>query len=168
MYEFSFNQFWFVENHTKEHVEPEFNWPHERYPHSNWVYTPLFISTHRGHEETNFQKASCTLDASVKIYGCRVDDTLVTSFRVLENLSRDKIEKGMHFPMSWFLEQEEVIEQHTSKKIGVTNTIETNMNAICMEKYDLQFDVDPLFHKMSQKFDEGGIKGMLLNNLVYS
>jgi hypothetical protein len=36
----------------------------------------------------NFQRASCTLDASVKIWSCRVDDVYTSSFRVLENLSR--------------------------------------------------------------------------------
>ena len=35
-----------------------------------------------------------------------------------------------------------------------------------MKKYDLSFDVDPLFYKMSKIFDEGGAKGMLMNNLV--
>jgi Condensin complex subunit 2 len=33
-------------------------------------------------------KASCTLDASIKIYSYRVDDTYATSYRVLENLNR--------------------------------------------------------------------------------
>ena len=36
----------------------------------------------------DFQKASCTLDASVKIYSYRVDDVWTSSFRVLENLNR--------------------------------------------------------------------------------
>lgn len=36
----------------------------------------------------NFQRASCTLDASIKIWACRVDDVWSSSYRVLENLSR--------------------------------------------------------------------------------
>ena len=39
--------------------------------------------------EMNFQKASCTLDASVKIYSYRVDDTYTSSYRILENLHRN-------------------------------------------------------------------------------
>ena len=39
----------------------------------------------------NFQKASCTLDASVKIYSHRVDDTYTTSHRVLESFSRNQL-----------------------------------------------------------------------------
>jgi condensin complex subunit 2 len=39
-------------------------------------------------DDTNFTKASCTLDASVKIYGYRVDDVHLTSYKVLANLNR--------------------------------------------------------------------------------
>lgn len=34
-----------------------------------------------------------------------------------------------------------------------------------MNKLDSAFDIDPLFHKMSKNFDEGGAKGLLLVNL---
>ena len=34
-----------------------------------------------------------------------------------------------------------------------------------MNKLDSAFDIDPLFHKMSKTFDEGGAKGLLLANL---
>ena len=34
-----------------------------------------------------------------------------------------------------------------------------------MGKLDAAYDIDPIFHKMSQKFDEGGAKGLLLVNL---
>jgi condensin complex subunit 2 len=36
---------------------------------------------------------------------------------------------------------------------------------INVTKLDFAFDIDPLFHKMSQQFDEGGAKGLLLVNL---
>ncbi|KAJ8599366.1 hypothetical protein CTAYLR_007024 [Chrysophaeum taylorii] len=38
--------------------------------------------------DNNFQRASCTLEAGVKIYCGRVDDTWETSYRVLERLHR--------------------------------------------------------------------------------
>lgn len=38
----------------------------------------------------NFQRASCTLEAGVKIYCSRVDDTFDASFRVLERLHRGR------------------------------------------------------------------------------
>jgi condensin complex subunit 2 len=40
------------------------------------------------HGRVNFTKASCTLDASVKIYSYRVDDVHLTSYKVLANLHR--------------------------------------------------------------------------------
>jgi condensin complex subunit 2 len=36
---------------------------------------------------------------------------------------------------------------------------------INLNKLDAAFDIDPLFHKMSKTFDEGGAKGLLLVNL---
>jgi condensin complex subunit 2 len=41
----------------------------------------------------NFTKASCTLDASVKIYSYRVDDVHLTSYKVLANLNRTETGK---------------------------------------------------------------------------
>lgn len=53
------------------------------------------VGSTRGGEgrRVNFTKASCTLDASVKIYSFRVDDVHLTSYRVLENLHRSDGEK---------------------------------------------------------------------------
>ena len=36
---------------------------------------------------------------------------------------------------------------------------------INVNKLDSAFDIDPLFHKMTKTFDEGGAKGLLLANL---
>jgi hypothetical protein len=54
----------------------------------------------------NFQKASCTLDASIKIYSYRVDDTWNSSYKILENLSRTENKHGALWssslvPLSW-------------------------------------------------------------------
>lgn len=46
-----------------------------------------------------------------------------------------------------------------------SKTLERNLNNINTTKYDLEFDVDPLFSKTSAKFDETGSKGLLLNNI---
>ena len=42
----------------------------------------------------NFAKASCAIDASVKIYSYRVDDVHLSSFRVLANLNRSDVPNG--------------------------------------------------------------------------
>ena len=52
------------------------------------------LTSHENGETVNFTKASCTLDASVKIYSYRVDDVHLTSYKVLANLNRnDALEK---------------------------------------------------------------------------
>lgn len=43
--------------------------------------------------------------------------------------------------------------------------MEPSLEALNVKKFDLAFAVDPLFHKTSAQFDEGGAKGLLLNNL---
>lgn len=47
------------------------------------------LTSHDNGETVNFTKASCTLDASVKIYSYRVDDVHLTSYKVLANLNRN-------------------------------------------------------------------------------
>ena len=121
------------------------------------------IKEDTGHRGVNFQKASCTLDASVKIYSNRVDDTWTSSYRILENLSRngtsgdaeDGIERG----------PARVGSKSISSRNGLTCTIESDKDKLNQIKLDSDYNADPMFHKMSLAFDEGGAKGMLMNNL---
>lgn len=39
------------------------------------------------------------------------------------------------------------------------STLESSFDALNVKKFDLAFAVDPLFHKMSAQFDEGGASG---------
>ncbi len=45
--------------------------------------------------------------------------------------------------------------------------IETNLSKLNVKKFDMEFEVDPLFSKTSAAFDEGGTGGLLLNHLRY-
>jgi condensin complex subunit 2 len=54
---------------------------------------PLDLDGVNGGATVNFTKASCTLDASVKIYSYRVDDIHLTSYKVLANLNRTETGK---------------------------------------------------------------------------
>ena len=38
-------------------------------------------------------------------------------------------------------------------------TLEASLEALNVKKFDLAFTVDPLFHKTSAQFDEGGARG---------
>ena len=55
---------------------------------SNSTQVSMDDSVQPGGVSVNFTKASCTLDASVKIYSYRVDDVHLTSYKVLANLHR--------------------------------------------------------------------------------
>lgn len=122
-----------------------------------------------------FAQASCTLDASVKIYSNRVDDTYTSSHRILESLSRngtsaadqDEDDGGDHDA-----DDGEAPEggrkkgNKTSNRLNIATTIERNVAALNAVKLENDVAVDPMFHKISKAFDEGGAKGMLMNNLV--
>lgn len=121
----------------------------------------------------NFQKASCTLDASVKIYSHRVDDTHATSHRILESLSRNGYGDGVG--VGGLDENNKEIRPNakvgsntTSNRLNIGETIEKDVKNINAPKLDCIHTADPLFQKTSKAFDEGGAKGMLLNNIRVS
>ena len=62
-------------------------------------------------------------------------------------------------------EEEIVVRRQRRENLDGEGTLEKNVANLDTNKYDLEFDVDPLFQKTSAKFDEGGAKGLLLNNL---
>ena len=108
------------------------------------------------------------MDASVKIYSNRVDDTYASSHRILESLSRnggnqedEETEDGEGKTI-----KAKVGSKASSTRLNVAETIERNPDALNATKLEHEYAVDPLFHKMSKAFDEGGAKGMLLYNLV--
>ena len=107
----------------------------------------------------------------MKIYSNRVDDTYTSSHRILESLSRNGTSNAV--------EEEEHEEEggeategtrkratKTSARLNIATTIERNVSALNAVKLENDVAVDPMFHKISKAFDEGGAKGMLMNNLV--
>lgn len=63
-------------------------------------------------------------------------------------------------------EEEEGEKKHTKRKFkGGESTLEKNVANINATKYDLEFDIDPLFQKTSAKFDDHGTKGLLMNTI---
>ena len=118
----------------------------------------------------NFQKASCTLDASIKIYSYRVDDVHLSSYKVLANLNRTDGGQGASGEDGTAEEagndgKEKKKRAAATERRATAVTLEHDKDKINMSKLDAAFDIDPLFHKMSKTFDEGGAKGMLLANL---
>lgn len=85
----------------------------------------------------NFAKASCTLDASVKIYSYRVDDVHLSSFRVLANLNRSDNKKDDDVRADengGGVEEaggEKVVKRRTGPR-GPTETLETNLGKLVL------------------------------------
>ena len=119
-------------------------------------------------EMDNFQAASCALDASAKIYAYRVDSVHSDTLKLAGGVGKTAQEQE---------------EQDKAKNVGETNddatgaekkekrrrkdkpTIEKNISAINCSKFDLEFDVDPLFKKTSAQFDSGSGGGQFLTSL---
>ncbi|KAJ6674666.1 CONDENSIN COMPLEX SUBUNIT 2 [Salix viminalis] len=118
--------------------------------------------------ETNFQKASCTLEAGVKIYSLRVDSVHSEAYKVLGGINRAGLEDepgtvdGLNADNG---QEESHSKKDTEKKISPLSTLEPSFEALNVKKFDVAFAVDPLYHQTSAQFDEGGAKGLLLNNL---
>lgn len=116
--------------------------------------------------ETNFQKASCTLEAGVKIYSMRVDSVHSEAYKVLGGITRAGQDDT--------LDNEDAAgsvvtatnqKKQAEKKLSPLSTLEPSFDALNVKKFDVAFAVDPLYHQTSAQFDEGGAKGLLLNNL---
>ena len=119
---------------------------------------------------SNFQHAGCVVEAAAKIYDARVDETYKGTQRFCADLVRsagavDNKDEDVDANNGDGEARES--KAKASKKLGLARTLETNVANINIRKSDLECDVDPLFEKMSQRFDEGGARGMLLGNCLF-
>ena len=120
----------------------------------------------------NFQKASCTLDASVKIYSNRVDDTYSHSHRVLESFSRNA-DAGRSAASDDENDADPTKTKRAarlgankaSNRLNIGDTIEKNVDNINAKEIENDVQLDPMFHTISKLFDKGGAEGMLMYNL---
>ncbi|OVA03419.1 Condensin complex subunit 2/barren [Macleaya cordata] len=118
--------------------------------------------------ETNFQKASCTLEAGVKIYALRVDSVHSEAYKVLGGINRAGREDAETIVDGECINNEQDegrIKKEQERKMSPISTLESSFEALNVKKFDVAFAVDPLYHQTSAQFDEGGAKGLLLNNL---
>ena len=121
-------------------------------------------------EESAWQKASASLDATAKIYGYRVDSVHTETFKFLGGLNRNKKDINIKEDNENNNEEEskeEVVEEIKKKekvRKGV-NTLETNIKKLNLSKYDIDSDIDPLFSLMTSKFNDSTAKGLLLNTI---
>ncbi|XP_041477580.1 condensin complex subunit 2-like isoform X2 [Lytechinus variegatus] len=125
-------------------------------------YMAELLKSKKG-EMTNFQVASCTLDASAKIYAGRVDAIHAETYKMLGGLGHDRQNKQSEGDAEG--EGPDANDGKKKKRARHSNTVETNLKNINVTKLDLGFEPDPLFQRTSAAFDEGGSFGLLLNHL---
>ncbi|KAI8867919.1 barren-domain-containing protein [Ramicandelaber brevisporus] len=131
----------------------------------------------------NFQRASCTLDASVKVYSSRVDSAATETGKLLNGLTdtmnsqRKRRNHGNDGDMDDNDDDGDGGDgsgttRRGKKRAGAgsgaakqESTLAKNWAAVTLPKLDLEFEIDPLFRKTSAELDEGGTRGMLLNRL---
>mmetsp|Transcript_67046 Transcript_67046/g.175808 ORF Transcript_67046/g.175808 Transcript_67046/m.175808 type:complete len:740 (-) Transcript_67046:247-2466(-) len=111
-------------------------------------------------EEHRFHEASCTIEASARIYACRVDSVHTDTYRVLGGLSSTDAgdEDGA---------AGEGGEKAGAKKRRIcgVNTLEKNEANIVQHSIEADEQSDPTFRRMAAQFDAGGAKGLLLSHL---
>ena len=114
---------------------------------------------------TNFQIASNTLDTSVKIYSYRVDSVHSDTYRVLNGLNRstkapeasnegeENNDENSDDPNQQQEKQNQEKKQKKKRVLTLSNTLDSVSN-LSAKRVDLEFAVDPLFHKTAAAFDE--------------
>ncbi|PRQ52729.1 putative condensin complex subunit 2/barren [Rosa chinensis] len=117
--------------------------------------------------ETNFQKASCTLEAGVKIYSLRVDSVHSEAYKVLGGMNRagQDNEQDTGTEDANADNEQDMATSKKERKMSPLSTLESSFEALNVKKFDVAFAVDPLYHQTSAQFDEGGARGLLMNNL---
>lgn len=119
----------------------------------------LSTSSVQEEEEHRFHEASCTIEASARIYACRVDCVHTDTYRVLGGLNAADLgdDDGK--------EGEEGKNPAKRRRICGVNTLEKNEASLIQQKIEADEESDPMFRRMAAAFDAGGAKGLLLNQL---
>ena len=133
-------------------------------------YMSEMMRNKKASEMDNFQAASCALDASAKIYAYRVDSVHSDTLKLAGGVGKTAQEQEEHDKAHGNTEGETNEDGASNDKKEKRRrkdkpTIEKNLSAINCSKFDLEFDVDPLFKKTSAQFDSGSGGGQFLTSL---
>ena len=136
----------------------------------------------------NFQVAAGTLDASTKIYAYRVDSVYGDTLKIAGGLGQVSYcycwkdlyltnvltwQAGRPDPGQPAGDGEEEADAEAGgadqpkkkRRLKKSATVEKNLKNINVNKFELEFDVDPLFKKTSSQFDSGSGGNQFLASL---
>ena len=134
-------------------------------------YMSEMMRNKKASEMDNFQAASCALDASAKIYAYRVDSVHSDTLKLAGGVGKTAQEQEEREKAQGNNEGDAIEDAGTAtdkkekRRRKDRPTIEKNLSAINCSKFDLEFDVDPLFKKTSAQFDSGSGGGQFLTTL---
>lgn len=109
--------------------------------------------------ESRFHEASCTIEASARIYACRVDCVHTDTYRVLGGLNSADVANEEDGPPG---EDGKPVKK---RRICGVNTLEKNEANLVQQNIEADEQSDPMFRRMAAAFDAGGAKGLLLSHL---
>lgn len=112
-------------------------------------------------EEHRFHEASCTIEASARIYACRVDSVHTDTYRVLGGLSSTDAAEDDDAGK----DGDGKAANAKRRRICGVNTLEKNETNIVQQNIEADEQSDPTFRRMAAAFDAGGAKGLLLSHL---
>jgi len=108
----------------------------------------------------NFQVAAGTLDASTKIYAFRVDAVYGDTLKIASGLGQTAKQNDDVNPMEGDENNQEnendendPEKKKIKKRFKKSATIEKNLKNISVTKFELEFEVDPLFTKTKAQYD---------------
>jgi len=108
--------------------------------------------------EHRFHEASATIEASARIYACRVDCVHTDTYRILGGLTAADLDEDADGK-----EGEGAAKK--KRRICGVNTLERNEANITQQNVEADDQSDPMFRRMAADFDAGGAKGLLLSKL---
>jgi len=124
----------------------------------------------------NFQVAAGTLDASTKIYAYRVDNVYGDTLKIASGLGQagkqdegtggEGIEGTEEGPGGEDGDPNNPDQPKKKRRLKKSSTVEKNLKNINVSKFELEFDVDPLFKKTSSQFDGGAGGNQFLATLA--
>ena len=130
------------------------------------------VVSKKSNDENTWSKASVSIDVSSKIYGYRVDSLHNQAFKMVGSLHRgEALNKNMDLAAQLLKDAEDGLNGKTKAK-GPYNkkfyagerTLEKDIANLDKDMMGLEFEIDPLFHHITAKFDESKTSSFLLNS----
>lgn len=126
------------------------------------------MSLLRDGDSINFQKASATLEGSIKLYTSRLDSVTIDTGKLLSGLAETGNKNRRAEEEDEEGEEGEDGQKKKRKRAArsTESTLASSFEQLQNKKMEVDLSIDPLFKKAAADFDEGGAKGLLLNHLA--